>query len=176
MVDLCTPRRLILGIDPGKTGALAFYDPAADELETIDVPVLAAGAGSKTVVDEDALARIMAGRAIIVRHAFIERVNAMPKEGAVGAFSFGAAFGLLRMAVAAHLIPRTYVGAPVWKRAIGVPASKQGAALRASQLMPKHSENWTIKRLHCNQAQAAGRSEAALIAYYGSKILAKQAA
>jgi hypothetical protein len=163
---------IILGVDPGKTGALAFYDPRLDHLEVIDVPVIAAGTRNKKVVDEDALAELIRIRADFVTHAFIELVNAMPKEGAVGAFSFGTTFGLLRMAVVAHRIPRTYVTPQKWKKATGAPAAKDGAAARASQLLPRHASHWTIKRLHCNQVQAAGRSEAALIAYYGSQQLA----
>ena len=31
---------MILGIDPGKKGALALYDPATGDLQVEDVPVL----------------------------------------------------------------------------------------------------------------------------------------
>jgi crossover junction endodeoxyribonuclease RuvC len=164
----------ILGIDPGLSGALAFYNPAINSLVVWDVPTLLAGKGTRRVVDEDGLAASIAPRAQSTLHAFVERVGVMPMEGAVGAFSFGTTYGLLRMAVAAFQIPRSLVMPQVWKRALGVPAAKEGAIARASQLMPRHAEIWTVKRGHCTKEQAAGRSEAALIAYYGARLLGRR--
>lgn len=160
-------RNTILGIDPGVTGGIAFLDPVAETLEVFDVPVLEAGTKSRRIVDEDAVWALIAHRAPTVTHAFIELVGVRPLEGAVGAFAFGMTTMALRMSVTCSGIPRTPVLPAVWKRRLGVPAAKQGAALRASQLMPKHAAIWTIKRLHCNQEQQAGRCEAALIAYFG---------
>jgi crossover junction endodeoxyribonuclease RuvC len=152
---------VILGVDPGLSGALAFLNGKA--LIIHDMPTLKAGTGSKRIVDEDELARIiddMNGPGM-VSHAYIEKVGAMPGQGVTSMFSFGTSYGLVRMAVAANFIPRTYPTPKEWKKALGVPASKDGARLRASQLMPQHAHMW-------QRAKDDGRAEAALIAYYGA--------
>ncbi len=51
---------MFLGIDPGKTGALALYDPATGALEVSDVPILEVN--GKRVVDHYSLARIVDNR------------------------------------------------------------------------------------------------------------------
>jgi len=125
------------------------------------MPTLKAGAGGKRVVDEDTLAREIGFRAAFIRQAFIEQVGARPGESPVAAFSFGAGFGILRGTISSNSIPRTYVTPSVWKKAIGAPASKDGARARASQLLPRHAGKWT-------RVKDDGRAEAALIALWGA--------
>ncbi len=156
---------IVLGIDPGKSGALAFYDPGRDELEVLDIPTIQAGPKGRTAVDEEGVAAIIRSRADFVSHAWLEQVGVMPGEGAVGAFSFGTTFGLLRMALVAHFIPRTLVTPVKWKRALSVPAAKDGAVARACQLLPRHAGLFRGPR----GGLMDGRAEAALIAYYGAK-------
>jgi hypothetical protein len=52
----------------------------------------------------------------------------------------------------------------VWKKALGVPADKDGARARASQLMPENAWLWPL-------VKHDGRAEAALIAYWGIRTL-----
>ena len=66
--------------------------------------------------------------------------------------------------VAANFIPLTMVAPLKWKRALGVPADKDGARARASQLLPAHAGLWC-------RVKDDGRAEAALIAYYGVTVL-----
>jgi crossover junction endodeoxyribonuclease RuvC len=155
---------IILGVDPGLSGALAFYDTVRGDLEILDMPTLKAGTGSKRIVDEDTLAREIDCRAAFVTHAFIELVGTRPGEGAVGAFSFGLGFGLLRGILAANFVPRTLVRPAEWKKAMRVPAEKDGARARASQLFPRHSGKWV-------RVKDDGRAEASCIALFGSQRL-----
>ncbi len=155
----------ILGIDPGLTGALALYDAAADTLAVYDMPIinLAKGKTRRMGVDEYGFARLI--DALLKEQAFdvlIERVGPRPQEGAVGAFSFGRQYGTLRGVCAAHFLRMDVVEPSVWKRRLAVPADKDAARQRASELLPRHSGFWPLKRDH-------GRAEAALIALYGSK-------
>jgi crossover junction endodeoxyribonuclease RuvC len=92
--------------------------------------------------------------------AWIERVGAMPGQGVASMFSFGRAVGAVEGVVAALAIPVSYVAPPAWRRALQVPAGKDGSRLRASQLMPAYAAAW---RRACDD----GRAEAALIALYG---------
>ena len=49
-----------------------------------------------------------------------------------------------------------------WKRELGVPAGKDGARARASQLLPQAAGQWPLKKHD-------GRAEAALISVFGSR-------
>jgi hypothetical protein len=59
--------------------------------------------------------------------------------------------------MAALGIPRSFVAPAVWKKALGVPAAKDGARTRASQLMPNAAGHWPL-------VKHDGRARAALIA------------
>jgi crossover junction endodeoxyribonuclease RuvC len=155
---------MILGIDPGLSGALAFMNDNGS-LQIFDMPTIKAGAKGRNFINDDEVARIIDaqnGISCSIKHAFVELVGVRPGEGGVGAFSFGKGCGILQGVLAANFVPRTYVTPVKWKKALGVPKEKDGARARASQLMPQHSHLWTRVKDH-------GRAEAALIAYYGLK-------
>jgi len=127
-----------------------------------DVPTLALSRNGKAKREPDMieLARLV-DAAGPIDHAFIEAVGAMPGQGVSSVFAFGKVFGLLLGILAANFIPHTLVPPVRWKRALGVPADKDGARARASQLLPTHAGLWT-------RAKDDGRAEAALIALYGA--------
>lgn len=153
---------LILGVDPGLSGALALYDVRGQAVaEIIDMPTIEAGTGSKRVVDEAALAVWVDSHAKRIKHAFVEKVGAMPGQGVTSMFSFGCSYGILRGIIAANMIPMTFVTPQKWKKALGVPAAKDGARARASQLLPASAGRWA-------RGKDDGRAEAALIALYGA--------
>ena len=156
--------RLILGIDPGLSGALAFLTPSTGALTVLDVPTFTLGRNGKAKREVDAveLARLV-DAAVHIDHAFVEQVGAMPGQGVSSVFAFGKVYGLLLGILAANSIPHTLVTPQKWKRALSVPAEKDGARARASQLMPAHAGQWT-------RIKDDGRAEAALIAYYGATL------
>lgn len=155
--------KYILGIDPGLSGALAFYDPMLEELITIPMPTLAAGTGSKRIIDEYKLAAIIDDNAEMTKKCVIEQVGAMPGQGVTSMFNFGMSYGILRGIVSANFIPVEHVRPQKWKKALRVPSNKDSARARASEIFPKFSDNW-------NLAKWDGRAEAALIAYYGATL------
>ena len=152
--------RPVLGIDPGLSGAFALFTPTTGALVVFDMPTFTLSRGGKTKRDPDAteLARLVDAAGPIA-HAFVESVGAMPGQGVSSVFAFGLALGIL----AANFIPLTMVAPVKWKRALGVPAEKDGARARASQLMPAHAGLWS-------RCKDDGRAEAALIAYYGATL------
>lgn len=166
---------LVLGIDPGLTGALALYDPALDTLDVRDMPtfVLPKGAkGKRTELDLYGLASILDEWAKFKVRAYVEQVGATPQMGVTSAFSFGGSYWAARMACAAHFIPTELVTPQVWKRALGVAAGAGKTDVvraRASAIMPRHAVNWPL-------GKHDGRAEAALIAYYGAGQLPPPAA
>ena len=152
---------IILGVDPGLSGALAFYDPDTGALEILDMPTLNAGTKGKRIIDEYTLAREIDTRSDYIKHAYVERVGTRPGEGAVGAFSFGMGYGILHGILAANFIPKTLIPPTIWKKALRVPAEKDGARARASELLPAHAGKWV-------RVKDDGRAEASLIALWGA--------
>lgn len=157
---------VILGIDPGVGGALACVDEQDIVRTVCDMPVLRAeGARGRRIVDGPALLRLLRELQVLYLgydfRAVLEAVRSMPRDGHVGAFSFGRSFGTIETALAAVEIPFTAVRPQVWKKALSVPANKDGARAVASRLMPSDAGRWPLKKHD-------GRAEAALIAYYGA--------
>ena len=161
--------KIILGVDPGLSGALAFLG-VDGQLEVFDMPVhqLKRGGKNKREIDRYELARLVDAQGSIA-HAFIEQVGAMPGQGVTSMFQFGRPTGIVEGIIAANLIPTDHVQPRVWRKAMGVRAGKDASRARASALMPRHAGLWT-------RIKDDGRAEAALIALFGQTQLAKDAA
>jgi crossover junction endodeoxyribonuclease RuvC len=164
-----------LGVDVGLSGAVAALDVGPDgviAVEVHDLPVLrtkTAKAKGKSVLDVVGLLRLLdrlhlpaLTEGVAVR-ATLEMVSAMPGQGVSSMFSFGRALGTVETALAAARIPVDPVRANEWKRALRVPAAKDGAVQRADQLLPSAGHLWRGPR----GGILDGRAEAALLAFYG---------
>ena len=155
-------RLLILGIDPGIRGGLATItgniDGAAPQLvDAIDIPVT--GVGAKEGVNVLAIHDWIVQHA--PAHAFIERAQAMPKQGASSGFKYGRAVGAIEAVIACCGIPLTIVEPTAWKKFHGLRGGdKESGRQRALQLFPTAHELLARKKDH-------GRAEAALIALFG---------
>jgi crossover junction endodeoxyribonuclease RuvC len=164
---------IILGIDPGLSGGLAFLEQTREQkpfcLGAFDVP--AAGDGAKRRVDVREVLRLI--QAHKPDHAFIERAQAMPilrekgnggAQGASSAFIYGRATGALEAAVLGSLVTLTVVEPTAWKRTAGLlKCQKENSRLRALQLFPGVP--------YFNQKQDHNRAEAALIAWHGLRVM-----
>ena len=123
-----------IGIDPGKSGGIAWITDAA-------VPVIQAIAMPATERDiSDALLRI-SDNAIAV----IEDVHSFPGQGVKSMFTFGRGYGLLRGILTAHRIQFSEVRPRDWQKAVGItprykdetkPQFKMRLKQRAQQLCP----------------------------------------
>lgn len=153
--------RWFLGIDPGLTGALAFYDPLTGGLEIADMPThkIRRNGKQRQRLDLGSLANILDNYAKDVKCAIIEEVGAMPKQGVSGVFNFGFNAGCAEMAVAANFISYQLVRPQVWKKRLSVPRDKNEARRYASRIFPKHANDWPL-------VKHDGRAEAALLAHY----------
>ena len=149
----------ILGIDPGINGGIAIIEivDVPTVIDAIDIPTI--GTGAKERVD------VLAIQKWIEQHrpalAFIERAQAMPKQGASSGFKYGKATGALESTIALSGIPVEIVEPSVWKRALRLPGKdKEAARQRALELFPHAHALLARKRDH-------GRAEAALVALNG---------
>lgn len=151
-----------MGIDPGYSGALAILGincqtKALESLRLFDMPVYYKENNRKTL-DIPGIKTIFIEQA--PHHVVIEQVASRHGDGPVGAFSFGAGYGILLGLLAGMGIPHTTVLPAVWKKDLSVPANKDEARARASQLLPLYSSSWLLKKHD-------GRAEAALIGLHG---------
>lgn len=158
-LDAANAAHEILGIDPGKYGALALYDPETRAAEIADIPLV--GPTGKQVIDEYALARWIDARSHRIGQVWLEQVSSRPGEGHVGAFSFGRTYGLIRGVCVANFLSIYNVTPATWKAALKVSKDKDMARLSASAAFPRLAHNWPLKKHD-------GRAEALLIAHYGS--------
>lgn len=154
----------VLGIDPGKTGALALWAPATRYLEIRDMP------GSPLHAACDIYWFTQLG----VSATYVEKVGGVGRQSASRSFNFGFGTGVIYGVLAANGVAPEEVTPVKWKAAFGLKrgpgetdASFKGRSRAlASELFPEYAH--LFKR-----AKDDGRAEAALIAYYGAAQLRK---
>jgi crossover junction endodeoxyribonuclease RuvC len=126
--------RLVFGADPGIAGAVAAL--ADGEVTAVfDVPVRPRKTSNNDEVDFAALLTLI--REVRARHpgaaelAAVEDVQPMPSQGAkrgmgaVSAFQYGRTVAAFHHAFEALGVPRQYVHASRWKKAVGMPTRAQ---------------------------------------------------
>lgn len=132
---------VILGVDPGKFGAVAVIladDGAAPAVvEVIDMPL---NPNKKRISERrlcDALAGIRERHGAPPAMAHLEAVGVRPGNGSVGMFSFGHATGLI-LGILTGLGVRVYQHTPqTWKGLLGLlNASKRDSVILAESLFP----------------------------------------
>lgn len=154
---------IVIGIDPGLSGAIAFYDTRAKTIEVHDMPVVEVtrSGKAKKEISPAMVAHILSSHEQQIAAAFVERVGAMPGQGVTSVFSFGYSTGVVIGALAACGIPTTIVTPQAWQKGMAVRGGKDGSRQRAMELWPDQAD--LFKRVRDN-----GRSDAALIAAYGA--------
>jgi crossover junction endodeoxyribonuclease RuvC len=144
-----------MGIDPGASGAIAFYFPEfPTKVSVVDFSLV------DGEINCSALADLIKGHdpQLVV----IEQVHSMPKQGVASTFKFGVAYGMARGVVASLMVPQVYVTPGKWKKFYGLSAEKEKSRELAIQTWPA-SDAFRRKKDH-------GRAEAALLALYGAKL------
>lgn len=152
---------VILGCDPGQTGAIAAYDGTIIT-GLIDMPTMARLHGSGRQVDPYTLATeildLCGGRNAT---AVIEAVSAMPGQGVSSMFRFGESVGVVLGVIGALQMPVRWVTPQRWKKAAGIVGKDKDAARSlAIQLHPEVADMLTRKKDH-------NRGESILIARFG---------
>jgi hypothetical protein len=187
---------IVLGIDPGLSGAVAVIH--GDAAGVWSVPVVEKQTGwrrnkagervpkTHTSIVVEKLARLI-GEAVNVCEpqtesvAFVEWARSGPSMGVSSAFHYGEGFGMIR-GILAHLgVPVRLVTADKWKRAMGLitkgsrelgrndARDKAPAFELARKLYPRLAEQLAL-------AKHEGRAEALLIAHYGCEVLEEKKA
>jgi len=144
---------MIIGIDCGyRTGGVALV--ADDWAEVHDLPVFSEG-GVNVVALMDIITSVEK-----VDHIYIEKQQAMPKQGVSSTFKLGYAFGQIVTTCALSRSPYTLVTPNNWKRSLNLPKDKDAARRLASQWFPDLAPELKRKK-------DEHRAEALLIALFG---------
>jgi crossover junction endodeoxyribonuclease RuvC len=151
---------MIVGIDPGAKGALAFFDPVAGTLDIVDMPTVQVMRNTKSKVE---ISPQMLAAIIGARHpsaAVLEKVGAMPGQGTSSMFQFGRGVGMIEGVLSALHIPIIYISPVGWQNAVGVRGGKDGGRAKAAELFPAYAATFA-------RVKDDGRADAALMAWWG---------
>lgn len=145
-------QRVLIGIDPGLTGAIAIITPQRG-IDLYDTPIL--HIGKKNVFNAAGMAELLN----MFDNAFvtIESVHAMPAQGVTSMFNMGKGYGIWLGIMAAYHIPYREVAAATWKKHYQLTKDKELSRYRAIQLHPEAAARLARKKDH-------GRAEALLLA------------
>ena len=153
---------IIIGIDPGLTGAIAKVG-SGGLMDLRDIPTVPRSAGVvKHQIDGHGLIQIF--RELTSGHdkneffVFLEKVAANPKNGICAIFSLGMSSGTIETALIACGLPYDFLPPQVWKRHFKLNKDKDAARALAQRYYPDAS---------LARVKDHNRGEALLIARYG---------
>jgi len=147
----------ILAIDPGISGALAFYYVGIDRVSIYDMPILDGD------IDPHELAKIIKDNRPDV--AIIEKVHPMPKEGVNSVWRFATAYATARVVVMMLEIPCTLVPPTTWKNRMNLKGGKEGKEQCRNEAILKFPEI----AAQLSRKKDHNRAEAAMLAVYASR-------
>tara|TARA_B100000586_G_scaffold154606_1_gene112500 strand:+ start:402 stop:896 length:495 start_codon:yes stop_codon:yes gene_type:complete len=148
---------LIIGIDPGISGALCFFEDGQVK-EIIDMPVMAEGKKNKRQINgpqtyNEISIRInkFQKKDIIV---VIEQVSAMPGQGVTSMFNFGQSFGVLKGICSAMQLSMFFIRPAKWKKYFGlIKTEKDASRTKVIEIFPYISSELSRKK-DSNKADA----------------------
>lgn len=153
--------QVILGVDPGITGAMAFNGLDIIWVEDLPTVTIPNQRRKETQLDPIALAnRLKEVQKRCQLFAYLEKTHAM-KDSAMTAFSMGFTRGVILSVLACLEIPVVDVLPNAWKKKFGLIRCDKDASIGvAKQQYPQCSE-------HLNRKKDHNRAEAILISEYG---------
>lgn len=149
-----------IGVDPGKSGAVAVLDAWGEIVFMHDMPVVGNQVSGTLLADliDDASPN-GAGSLIADVVAVVEQVHSMPHQGVVSSFDFGKSYGIVLGVLAGARVQIENVSPNRWKNAMHLSADKEMARRRAIERWPKNADLFKRKK-------DADRAEAALMALW----------
>ena len=148
---------LIIGIDPGISGAICFFEDGQVK-EIIDMPVMADGKKNKRQINGPQTYNEISTRInkfpkkdIIV---VIEQVSAMPGQGVTSMFNFGQSFGVIKGICSAMQLSMFFIRPAKWKKYFGlIKTEKDASRTKVIEIFPYISSELSRKK-DSNKADA----------------------
>ena len=148
---------LIIGIDPGISGSICFFEDGKI-VDVVIMPTMIEGKKNKRQVNGSQIYNEILKRIIDIDKknikVVIEQVSAMPGQGVTSMFNFGQSFGILKGMCSAMQLPMYFVRPAKWKKYFGlINSEKDASRTRAIEMFPYFSSQLSKKK-DSNKADA----------------------
>ena len=148
---------LIIGIDPGISGSICFFEDGKIT-GLVEMPSMAEGKKNKKQVNAAQIYNEIYTRIKNLEKKnikiVIEQVSAMPGQGVTSMFNFGQSFGVLKGLCSAMQLPMYFVRPAKWKKYFNlINSEKDASRTRAIEIFPYFSSQLSKKK-DSNKADA----------------------
>ena len=148
---------LIIGIDPGITGAICFFQDGKI-IDVVEMPNMPEGKKNKRQVNGAQVFNEIFIRTKNIKKedikVIIEQVSAMPGQGVTSMFNFGQSFGILKGICSAMQLPMYFVRPAKWKKYFNlINSEKDASRTKAIEVFPYFSGQLSKKK-DSNKADA----------------------
>ena len=148
---------LIIGIDPGISGAICFFKNG-EVKEILDMPNMADGKKNKRQINGPQIYNEISKRIINIPKneivVVIEQVSAMPGQGVTSMFNFGQSFGVLKGICSAMQLSMHFVRPAKWKKYFNlIKTEKDASRTKVIEIFPYISSQLSRKK-DSNKADA----------------------
>ena len=148
---------LIIGIDPGITGSICFFQDGKI-LDVVEMPNMPEGKKNKKQVNG---AQVFYEISLRIKNmnkkdikVIIEQVSAMPGQGVTSMFNFGQSFGILKGICSAMQLPMYFVRPAKWKKYFNlINSEKDASRTKAIEVFPYFASELSRKK-DSNKADA----------------------
>ena len=157
---------LIIGIDPGISGAICFFEDGKI-IDVIEMPSMSEGKKNKKQVNGNQLYNEINSRLSGINCenvcVVVEHVTAMPGQGVTSMFNFGQTFGAIKGISATLKIPIFFARPSKWKKHFElINSSKDASRTKAIEMYPSIAGKLSKKK-------DVNKSDAILIARFFSE-------
>ena len=148
---------LIIGIDPGITGSICFFEDGKI-IDVVEMQNMPEGKKNKRQVNGAQIYNEISKKIIGLKKqnikVIIEQVSAMPGQGVTSMFNFGQSFGVLKGICSAMQLPVYFVRPAKWKKYFNlINSEKDASRTKAIEIFPHFSPNLSKKK-DSNKADA----------------------
>ena len=148
---------LIIGIDPGISGSLCFFENGKI-IDLVEMPNMAEGKKNKKQVNGAQIYNEISSRIKNFEKkeikVIIEQVSSMTGQGVNSMLNFGQSFGVLKGICAAMQLPMYFVRPAKWKKYFNlINSEKDASRTKAIEIFPYISEKLSRKK-DSNKADA----------------------
>ena len=141
---------LIIGIDPGISGSICFFEDGKI-IDVVEMPTMTEGKKNKRQVNGSQIYNEISKRAKNFDkqnvRVIIEQVSAMPGQGVTSMFNFGQSYGILNGICSAMQLPMYFVRPAKWKKYFNLLNSEKDASrTKAIEIFPYFSSQLSKKK------------------------------
>ena len=148
---------LVIGIDPGISGSICFFQDGKI-IDVVEIPTMTEGKKNKKQVNGSQIFNEISEKIEKLDKkdikVVIEQVSAMPGQGVTSMFNFGQSFGILKGICSAMQLPMYFVRPAKWKKYFNlINSEKDASRTRAIEIFPYFSGQLSRKK-DSNKADA----------------------